>query len=538
MTSLPAAPRLDQCDTIARLIHTTATAVYRQHPQLLSETGLQWLRSGAAEVQAAQLAAQLAHQTHADTLRRTVEEVLGQIFVPTFQTTKAHGQVLQRVQRILTDDPPSTAPASPVSTPSPEPQPVAQIQPSPQSEPQPDPFPPVAAPAFPPPPPADLALSAAAKAPPEVAPLASTVTPAASFQIDPNAPWSGLLLVDAENMHPPAALEAHLQSIAQYPIRYRLAFGNWRTLGNRDQEFYRRGYQMIHVPSRKNSADIKMSLDASLISLHHPSIREVFICSADTDLLHLGHTLLRQGMIPYQVSHNPQGFKVFNLATQTQQRFSLPTDTPENLEHSGSGAAQTPAADASPDPTPHRPSSLAQMKSWLRILILQEQQAHPGQPVTIGRLGTLFHERNHIAPNQVLQTYGDTTLKQLLEADPSFLLTPIDATTVQVALHATTPAATVPLVASPPSFSGPITDAQTLEQAVLAILTGLVTQPGGTVALSVLGSTFAQVYRQPMSQVLKQIGEPKGLPKFLAKCASLRLERKGENWHVGLALPG
>jgi hypothetical protein len=240
--------------------------------------------------------------------------------------------------------------------------------------------------------------------------------------------WSGLLLVDAENMHPPAALEAHLQSLAQYPIRYRLAFGNWRTLGNRDQEFYRRGYQMIHVPSRKNSADIKMSLDASLISLHHPSIREVFICSADSDLLHLGHTLLRQGMMPYQVSHNAQGFEVFNLATQTKQRFSLPTDTPENP---GPSASPPP----SPDPTPHVPSSLTQMKSWLRILILQEQQAHPGQPVTIGRLGTLFHERNHIAPNQVLQTYGDTTLKQLLEADPSFLLTPIDATTVQVALH-------------------------------------------------------------------------------------------------------
>jgi hypothetical protein len=57
------------------------------------------------------------------------------------------------------------------------------------------------------------------------------------------------------------------------------------------------------------------------------------------------------------------------------------------------------------------------------------------------------------------------------------------------------------------------------------------------VPLSVLGSTFAQVYRQPMSQALKQIGEPKKLPTFLAKCSSLRLERKGENWYVGLALP-
>lgn len=523
MTSMPAAPRLDQCDAIARLVHTTATAVYRQHPQLLSETGLQWLRSGSAEVQLAQLAAPLAHQSHADDLRQTVEGMLAQIFMPTFQTTKAHGQVLQRVQRILAAEPPTVASASLGSMPPPDAQPVAPTS----TDPRPEPLETSAIPESPPPRPVASPAQGLPDPPPES--VLSTAAPSAPFRVDPSVPWSGLLLVDAENMHPPAALEAHLQALAQYPIRYRLAFGNWRTLGNRDQEFYRRGYQMIHVPSRKNSADIKMSLDASLISLHHPSIREVFICSADTDLLHLGHTLLRQGMIPYQVSHDPQGFKVFNLATQTQQRVSLPTET------SGKNDPGV-APPSSPDPTPHVPSSLTQMKSWLRILVLQEQQAHPGQPVTIGRLGTLFRERNHIAPNQVLQTYGDVaTLKQLLEADPSFVLTPLDATTVQVALHSPTPES--PLAAGPIPFSGPITSAQALEQAVLAVLTGLVTQPGGTVSLSVLGSTFAQVYHQPMSQVLKHIGEPKKLPTFLAKCSSLRLERKGENWHVGLALP-
>jgi hypothetical protein len=523
MTSMPAAPRLDQCDAIARLLHTTATAVYRQHPPLLSETGLQWLRSGSAEGQATQLAAQLANQGNADELRQTVEGMLAQIFVPTFQTTKAHGQVLQRVQRLLTVEPPTVEPA---------PQPPTPPASQPQFNPQPEPLGASATPEFPAPLTAEVSAQGLPGPPPESAPAAA---PSASFRLDPNVPWSGLLLVDAENMNPPAALEAHLQSLAQYPIRYRLAFGNWRTLGQRDQEFYRRGYQMIHVPSGKNSADIKMSLDASLISLHHPSIREVFICSADSDLLHLGHALLRQGMIPYQVSHDPQGFKVFNLAAQTQQRVSIPTNPPGNRSP-GTPLGQPP----SPDPVPHLPASLAQMKSWLRILVLQEQQAHPNQPVTIGRLGTLFRERNHIAPNQVLQTYGDVaTLKQLLETDPGFVLTPIDATTVQVALHPPPATADIPLEANlAQPFTGPITNGQTLEQAVLSVLTGLLAQPGGTVSLSVLGSTFAQVYRQPMSHVLNHIGEPKKLPTFLAKCASIRLERKGESWHVGLALPG
>ena len=126
----------------------------------------------------------------------------------------------------------------------------------------------------------------------------------------PHLAWAGLLLVDAENMTPPKTLEAFLQTVGRYPILHRLAFGNWRRLGRRDQVFYQRGYQMVHVPSGKNSADIKMSLDASLISLGNPSIREVFICSTDSDLLHLGHTLLNLGVTPYRVSRRYNSFAI------------------------------------------------------------------------------------------------------------------------------------------------------------------------------------------------------------------------------------
>ncbi|WP_198806133.1 NYN domain-containing protein [Leptolyngbya sp. BL0902] len=505
MTSVPdAPPRLDQCEAIARLIHATAVAARQQYPHLLTKSGLVWLQSDPVEAQPTVIAALLAHHTDTESLRRAVDHLLDQLFGPRFPSTKAYGQVIQRVQQILTPLPLDPAPPPPSDT-TPIP---AEGEPS-------------------------AALGTASAEVVADAPTASLPqdgpNPSLAVRIDPTVPWSGLLLVDAENMNPPAALEAHLQSLAHYPLRYRLAFGNWRTLGNRDQEFYRRGYQMIHVPSGKNSADIKMSLDASLISLHHPSIREVFICSADSDLLHLGHALLRQGMIPYQVSHNPQGFKVFNLAQQTTHTIALPSE---------SGEVRSPSAAKA---TPHIPTSPAQMKHWLRILILQEQQANPGQPVTVGRLGALFRERNHIGPNQILQTSGDyATLTQLLEADDTFVLTPAaEGNGVYVALKLPSPEGLTALLPKPDQpFAGPITDAQSLEQAILSVLPSLIAQPGGLVSLSVLSSTFAQVYQQPMNQTLQSIGEPKGLPKFLAKCTSIRLQRKGKDWQVGLALPG
>ncbi|MFH7243834.1 MAG: NYN domain-containing protein [Spirulina sp.] len=539
MTSVPDVPRLDQCETIARLIHVTATAAHQQHPNLLTEAGLAWLQSSPTEAQPTQIAAQLANHRDATRLLQAVDHLLSQIFAPAFQATKAHGQVRQRVQQIVAPVPPPSSNPSPNPSPNPssnsspnQPTPSGDVDLPPDSPPQGDqsteteetPTLDQGAPQIPHP-----------LEDPPVIPSPPSTTP-----VDPQAPWSGLLLVDAENMHPSATLEAHLQSLAQYPLRYRLAFGNWRTLGNRDQEFYRRGYQMIHVPSGKNSADIKMSLDASLISLHHPSIREVFICSADSDLLHLGYVLLRQGLIPYRVSHDQQGFKVLNLAQQTTHTVALPPDA--TAQTRGGSKAKTAQPTADPDPTPHIPASLEQMKRWLRILILQEHQAHPDQPVTLGRLGTLFHERNHVSANQVLQTYAaDTTLKQLLEADSTFVLTPLteDGTSIQVALNLPPLDATTALVpAGPTPLVSPITDVQTLEKAVVAILPSLINEPRGTVSLSLLGSTFAQVYHQPMSHVLQRLGEPKGLPRFLAKCSAIRLERQGENWHVGLTLQG
>jgi len=80
-----------------------------------------------------------------------------------------------------------------------------------------------------------------------------------------------------------------------------------------------------------------------------------------------------------------------------------------------------------------------------------------------------------------------------------------------------------------------ITDARTLEQALVKLLWSLPSkQTGGQVSLSVVGTQFAVVHREPLSKVLKRIGEPKGLPKFLAKCSALRIQKHGKEWRVAL----
>jgi hypothetical protein len=339
-----------------------------------------------------------------------------------------------------------------------------------------------------------------------------------------------------------------VENTGHYHYGERLAVGNGRNLGGRDREFYQRGYHMVHVPDGKNSADIKMSLDASLISLWNPSVREVFICSTDTDLLHLGHTLLNLGVTPYRVSRHQDRFAVLNIANQTTQVFHSPQAGQEAQGEVLTKDAPLPETANAPEnqggenPAPVTVPTVAQMQRWLKILILQEQQANPGQPITIGRLGALFRQRNQIAANQALKANSDyKNLKQFLSAHDAFELSPLpDGQHIEVRLNA--PVSEPAIVdqstqpSTPEAAPKKITDAHTLEQALVKLLWSLSSdQSVSQVSLSALGTAFAQVHQEPLSKVLKRIGEPKGLPKFFAKCRSLRLQKRGKDWRVALA---
>ncbi len=517
-------PELDLNAKISHLLHTAVTQAYRNHGHLLTAACCTWLQTTSSEAQRAKITALLDQQPDNASRRSAVNYVLSQLFTSTFPETKAYGQILQRVEAML----------------------VAADQPIAEALGMPDPSEPQAG----------------------ARPEGESV----------NSALSGLLLVDVENINLPVTLEDFLQTVGQYPIRYRLAFGNWRRLGNRDRKFYQRGYQMIHVPSGKNSADIKMSLEASLMALRDPSIREVFICSADSDLLHLAHALLGQGITPYRVSHNRQGFTILNLLNRTKQTFAL------NQNHPDPGnffATEDPDADLLDTALPPNIPSLEDMKQWMFDLIWQEQKANPDQPLTIDELGKLFRDCHQVSATQAIQANsGYKNLRQFLVAQDELRLYPlpggkriavvwkdydpaadgdlpenVGAEVYSDTPASDTPAPTVPTTQAdapglellqtaalpPQATTAPdpaaqtITDAHGMEQALVGLLWNLSShKSGGHISLSVLSTYFAHVYNEPLSKALKRIGEPKNIPKFLAKCRSLRVQQQDKEWQVSL----
>ncbi|MFQ4136162.1 NYN domain-containing protein [Nodosilinea sp. PGN35] len=438
-------------------------------------------------MQRAKINALLQQKSDVPRLLKAVDHSLEKFFTPNFQQSKAHGQFLQRLQKIV----------------------AAQTHQS------------------------DNAGSSGGD----------------SRNFIKSEP-SGLLLVDAENINLTEDLEKYLQTVGQYPIRHRLAFGNWCRLGGRDKELHRRGYQMVHVPSGKNSADIKMSLDASVISLWNPSIREVFICSTDTDLQHLSHTLLNLGILPYRVSQHNNSFSIFDVAQQKTQVVHLSQETSKTpnkplTSDSSIAEASNHQGEVAAKPEAAKTPTLAEMSRWLKIIVLQEQQANPDQPITISRLGKLFRDRNQISANQVLKANSDyKTLTQFLMAHSGFELLPLpDGSQTEVRLKPAAPeqssAASGNAQAAKGATAQKITDAQSLEQALVKLLWSLSSgQSSSQIDLGVINTQFANVHGEPLSNVLKRIGEPKGLPKFFAKCSSLRIQKHGKSWRVAVVCVG
>lgn len=135
--------------------------------------------------------------------------------------------------------------------------------------------------------------------------------------------YLAILLLDTENLYLDINSEKFLSTVCYYPIKLKFAFGNWRNLGKKDVEFYERGYELLHVPPGKNSADLKMISFGSSIWLNYPKAKEVLICSSDGDLNHLSTALQHHGLTVYKVSRRGDELIVLNSQTAQMQRFAL-----------------------------------------------------------------------------------------------------------------------------------------------------------------------------------------------------------------------
>lgn len=131
-----------------------------------------------------------------------------------------------------------------------------------------------------------------------------------------------ILLVDAENIFLDTIEEDFVKKACKYPLKHCLAFGNWKKLGQKDEELHERGYELFHVPQGKNNADSRMTNIGSFICLNYPNLKEIFVCSSDHDLNILCNFLSTKSINVYQVFRKLNSLCIKN--SKTKEIFSYP----------------------------------------------------------------------------------------------------------------------------------------------------------------------------------------------------------------------
>jgi len=186
---------------------------------------------------------------------------------------------------------------------------------------------------------------------------------------------TSLLLLDAENLKLDINCELFLASICEYPLQGKLAFANWRnpSTGKQDIELYKRGYQLIHVPGGKDSADAKMIGFGASVLRSYPTVKEILVCSGDGILIHLCNELQNQGLIVYWVRRQGQTVQVENRNTGNLTHYSITM------------AREIP--------------SLEQVVEEIQDLIKNEQNSINIKLQSLATIATLFEERSNLNTN-------------------------------------------------------------------------------------------------------------------------------------------
>jgi len=330
-----------------------------------------------------------------------------------------------------------------------------------------------------------------------------------------------ILLLDAENLQINVEIENFLASCCTYPLRIKIAVANWRNLGKQDTEYHGRGYELIHVPAGKDSADVKMAIVGASIFLHYPTAKEVLVCSSDKALTHLRNTLQAHGLTVY-LAHK-QGETITVLNTLTGKSDSLPLK-----------------------PLP----GIDQFISQLKELISNEQKTTSNQWVKLARISHLYQVKYKIPISQVVAGHlpGKKPVDIFSEYPDEFVLHQINksAETYVSLFKLSEPipdeeskpliqATEVKTKAKTPSD---LNSKAELEQALVKIVTALgAKSPDGYVAISQVGSNFRKQYGLPVVKVMQHFKLGSKLYKFLQSCPALELKQTEKEYQVAIAKP-
>ncbi|MEG4054073.1 MULTISPECIES: NYN domain-containing protein [unclassified Microcoleus] len=329
-----------------------------------------------------------------------------------------------------------------------------------------------------------------------------------------------ILLLDVENLQLTIETEKFLEGICHYPIQIKVAFANWRSMGKKDAEFHQRGYQLIHVPPGKDSADLKMATVGASIFVHYPTAKEIFVCSSDRALTHLSNTLQAHGLTVFQVRKQIDKIIVLNSKTGQVETHSLVT---------------------TPEITP-----LEQLVIQLKELIKKEQKRTSTQWIKLSTVSALFRENYGLVLNQVVSHHllGTKTRDIFLKYPTDFALhKPSETSQTYVTLFEVKLPPPPPILnqenlnshQAPPAKLTDINSLEDLERALVKIVGDLTgNSPENSVFLSNVGSEFHRQYGKQITQIIKDFNLGRKFTKFLQSCASLQLKKAEKGWQVSL----
>lgn len=321
-----------------------------------------------------------------------------------------------------------------------------------------------------------------------------------------------VLLLDAENLKLDQNAENFLSNLAQSPQLIKFAFANWRnaSLGKQDVDLYDRGYQLIHVPNGKNSADAKMIAFGASIFKPYPQVKEVFICSSDGLLMHLCHQLQNQGMIVHWVRRQNTKLIVENRNNGETKHYSISLNT------------EIPALDI--------------LMKQLEKLIQSERESIDERISKIAALSALFQARCNIVQQE--HTINEESNTLVSNTDSKNNLTTEESLNygeivnhIHSAVHTNLNGA-----ANNGIIIESIDSKEKLEKALIQLIKKMKSQNiKEDICTNTLTKEFINLYGKPPSSVIKALGLGSTLSKFLKSCNRFKLQQKGNQYKIELA---
>lgn len=465
-TPLSATQESVAISAISRYIAQTLTSIHEQHPEWIAEKYRKtpWAKPDFQAVLMGKLTKTFKAASDTNSLLQTAKNYLQILLTPQFINSVQFSKIFAKIQQLATAQ---TAPAPSQNTVSPKPP-----------------------------------------------------TPTA-HQTNSLPAGIAILLLDVENLQLTIETEKFLEGICHYPVQIKVAFANWRSMGKKDAEFHQRGYQLIHVPPGKDSADLKMATVGASIFVHYPTAKEIFVCSSDRALTHLSNTLQAHGLTVFQVRKQIDKIIVLNSKTGQIETHSLAT---------------------LPEITP-----VEQLVIQLKELIKKEQQRTSAQWIKISTISALFKENYGLALNQLAEQHllGNKTRDIFLKYPTEFVLhKPSEKFQTYVTLFEVKLPPHPPILnnkensnntqAAPAKLTD-INSLEDLETALVKIVSDLTgNSPDNSVFLSNLGSEFHRQYGKQITQIIKDFNIGRKFPKFLQSCASLQLTKTEKGWQVSL----